>query len=68
MKTPSSIKTLLNKEMTRKEFLNHVAALAVVVSGGGLIAQSLGQFGQSAGSASSTSYGMSAYGGSKTQS
>ncbi len=74
MKTPSSITNILSKEMDRKEFLQHVAAMGLFVSGAGVLLNSLGAFGKlQNGQASqlaqsdntSYGYGASSYGGNK---
>ena len=70
MKTPAALNQLLQKEMDRKDFLKHTAAIALFVVGGGVIAQSLTkgmQLGQAKEKAvaSGYGYGASAYGGNK---
>ncbi|HMR72519.1 MAG TPA: hypothetical protein PKD68_00755 [Candidatus Saccharibacteria bacterium] len=72
MKTPASLNQLLQKEMDRKDFLKHTAAIALFVVGGGVIAQSLTKgmkLSQTAEKAvaSGYGYGASAYGGSKAR-
>lgn len=67
MKTPAALNQLLQKPMDRKEFLQHTAAIALFLAGGGMLAQSLLKglkFGQSQSSAATLGYGTSAYGGS----
>lgn len=67
MKTPAVLNQLLQKEMDRKDFLKHTAAIALFVVGGGVIAQSLtkgiGLGRQSTPLKTSSGYGASAYGG-----
>lgn len=41
MKAPQMVQDLLAKPMDRKEFLQHVAAIGLVVGGAGIFAQSL---------------------------
>lgn len=65
MKTPAVLNQLLQKEMDRKDFLKHTAAMALFVVGGGVIAQSLTKgmkLGQTKAPAAA-GYGASAYGG-----
>ena len=74
MKTPQHITDLLRKPMDRRDFLKHLAVGALLISGGGFIAKSLGlpqklgfgeQQPQSVGYGSA--YGTSAYGGARRQ-
>ena len=65
MKAPAALNELLNKPMDRKQFLQHTAAIALFVAGGGAIAQSLVKgfkLGQSP-QPIANGYGMSNYGG-----
>lgn len=66
MKAPAALNELLNKPMDRKQFLQHTAAIALFVAGGGAIAQSLVKgfkLGQGSQAAAVTGYGASNYGG-----
>lgn len=71
MKTPAVLNQLLQKEMDRKDFLKHTAAIALFVAGGGIIAQSLtkgiGLGRQGAPIKTSYGYGASAYGGAQAR-
>ena len=69
MKTPQIVNQLLQKPMDRKQFLQHTAAMAMFVAGGGAIVQSVTKSltrGQEAKQSAAVSYGYgaSAYGGS----
>lgn len=66
MKAPAALNELLNKPMDRKQFLQHTAAIALFVAGGGAIAQSVVKgfkLGQGSQPASVAGYGASSYGG-----
>lgn len=68
MKTPQIVNQLLQKPMDRKQFLQHTAAMAMFVAGGGAIVQSVTKSltrGQavSKSAASDYGYGASVYGG-----
>lgn len=71
MKTPAVLNQLLQKEMDRKDFLKHTAAIALFAVGGGVIAQSLtkgiGLGRQNTPVKTSYGYGASAYGGSQAR-
>lgn len=71
---PTQMQDFANKQMDRKEFLRHTAAIALFVVGGGMIAQSLLRLQgntrrpQAAEpQPSQLAYGGSAYGGTKTK-
>ncbi len=70
MKTPAALNTLLQKEMNRKEFLQHVATMALFVAGGGFLLQSFGNLGKLSDTSKSSNqgYGASTYGGRATNS
>lgn len=71
MKTPQIVNQLLQKPMDRKQFLQHTAAMAMFVAGGGAIVQSVTKsLTRSPSSqqsvASGYGYGASVYGGMRT--
>lgn len=72
MKTPQVLQDLLDKPMTRQEFLRHVGVGSLLLMGGGMIVNSLGGFeklvGRPAKQQTVFGYGASAYGGKQTRS